>query len=245
MSASTGWTCARPLNNFSITMHLKALEPVRKWTRKAALVELPPLARYTRVVSEFSSNDRYVAPQDAKAAAEQAFIDRLNSLTVEDAEKLLESLTDRDSELLGLQAQYLDQFHVALELGVTDRRVRQIQSRVWNKFDVKNKSQAILLFVVARLMLRKPVYLDSKLTRANQLLQESRPDQSNDALLDLIDSPEFELVIEDLRAGGLRAMRRRLGRWFVTAIIAGTLLFVSVVTAMVILIALGLDAINS
>ncbi|MEO1490137.1 MAG: hypothetical protein AAFR88_11995 [Pseudomonadota bacterium] len=139
---------------------------------------------------------------------------------------------------------------VAQALGLSTTRVRQLQRQSKDRMErvtglrLKDRSQAIHLFVQARVLCQKPVYRNKKLHAANERLEEATSGLPPRALRSMYETESFIRLIADLEAGGLRALRARLGRLFPFVMIALIVLALGAFGAFSLVIALGLDALQ-
>lgn len=182
------------------------------------------------------------------------FNKHLDSLTIDHAQVLFSgkqgmSLTNQNIAVLDLLARYRTGAEVEHILGISETRVSQHKRAATQRISkitglkIAGQGELVSAYVVLRHRLQKPVYRDRKLNPLNDLLKQVEPDQSAQDILDVFTSDEFKVLLPELEAGGLRAWRARLGRWYPTIWMAAFTLSIAIVGTFLTLVFLGLDVV--
>ena len=135
----------------------------------------------------------------------------LESLTRDNAQKMLDSLTERETQVMIGWAHTKKRKEIARDLEISDVRVGQLTAAARRKIGAEKRSDAVAAFVVARQLCNRPVYTEKKMFEANQVINKLVSDQATKEAIKQIASPEFRAYLRDLRSSGPKAWTARYG----------------------------------
>lgn len=131
-----------------------------------------------------------------------------------EAQAILDSLTERQAEVLSLAAQGNSYDAIAYEIGRSRRTVEEHVQLARKKLRAKNRIDAIRKYIVLLTIVGEPTCGFIRVELSEDDMERLLRDLSFERAVEMLSAPEFEQFKEDFRAAGPEGLTARYGGWW-------------------------------